>query len=195
MTCPPFLPESPYCVPGTWPEPDLDRARELIAEYVAEGNSPQVTYLSNAADPTHAEYVQQVLTSIGLEVEVEAVPNPGYGERVFAGDYQITWFAFSPAGIPNPHIYNSLSAAGRNYGQIDDPELQAAMDQGYNGATSEERIEGWQNAAQILNENFYLTFMGVFANGSILHNDVHLDYDYSASPGFYMFLGQAWLDS
>jgi peptide/nickel transport system substrate-binding protein len=194
MTCPPFLPESPYCVPGTWPEPDLDRAKELIAEYVAEGNSPQVSYLGNSSDPTHAEYVQQVLTSIGLEVEVELIPNPGYNERVFAGDYQITWFAFAPAGVPNPHVYNSLSIAGRHYGQHNDEELQAAMDQGANGATPEERVEGWQEAARILNENFYLTFMGVFPNGSILHNDVHLDYDYVAAPGYYLFLGQAWLD-
>jgi peptide/nickel transport system substrate-binding protein len=194
MTCPPFLPESPFCVPGTWPEPDLDRAKELIAEYVAEGNSPQVTYMGNADDATHAEYVQQVLTSIGLEVEVELVKNPGRSERVFAGDYQITWFAFQPAGIPNPHLCNSLSPEGRHYGQIEDPEFQAAMDRGCNGATAEERVEGWQEAARIMNENFYITFMGVFPNGSILHNDVHLEYDYAAVPGYLLFLGQAWLD-
>lgn len=192
LTCPPFFPGSPLCVEGTWPEPDLDRAKQLVAEYVAEGNSPEVTFLGLSNDPTLAEYIQQVLTSIGFDVEVDLVAGPGFTERVYSGDYQIAWYAFPATGVPNPNIYNAMSIAGGNYGRHNDEALQAAMDQGSLGETPEERRDGWREAVKIMNENFYLTFIGVFPNGAVVSNALHPDYD--ISPGAYIRWGDVWMD-
>ena len=39
LVCPPFSPNQPDCLPGVWPGPDPAGARELVEEYVNDGNA------------------------------------------------------------------------------------------------------------------------------------------------------------
>ena len=90
-----FDPASAECEPGLWAGYDLARAKELVADYAADGNSVAITLLGNTAIQGELEFIQQTLETIGLDVTINAVPAAEWLPKINAGEFDISWYATS----------------------------------------------------------------------------------------------------
>jgi peptide/nickel transport system substrate-binding protein len=124
---------------GVWTGPDLDRARDLLADARVAGTEVSVL----APDPPDIDgadrvmrYVADLLNELGFEATFEARPGPAYFERVFLTP---------PGDASHPHAYFGGWASefpratdfiepqfrcdgGANTSGFCDPALDAAMD-------------------------------------------------------------------
>ena len=87
LPCPPFKPGDAECGEGVWPKYDLVKAKALVKQYTDE-KGPLGTYslLLNSAKRDVAEFTQQILRDIGINVNITLLPVPEYVTRFIAGD-------------------------------------------------------------------------------------------------------------
>ena len=85
-------------LPGVWPEPDPARARELVQEYLDEGNSfpSDITLLTSNIRTAEAEIIQQAMGSVGIDVTIEVLPIPEYVDKQKAHGFDLVYSGVSP---------------------------------------------------------------------------------------------------
>lgn len=124
-----FVETSPfYDASATYPAPDPDAARELLADYAADTGGPaSFTIRAVAAQQILAEYIQSVMTDLGAEVEVEFLQAPQLQAAGFGGDFEA--ISLSMAFIdPVPILHEQQrTGGGRNFSRFSDPEVDAAL--------------------------------------------------------------------
>ena len=125
-------PEDPRCL-DLWPEPDLERAKQLVQEYLDDGNSldEPLDLVGGTANAPIFELVQLTLARIGIDAEIRTLPTPEYvGERR-SGNFDLIHFSATPS--PGTHqSWLRRIDIDRDYIHRgpEDPELQAAIDSG-----------------------------------------------------------------
>jgi peptide/nickel transport system substrate-binding protein len=143
---------------------DLERAKQLVAEYEAKTGGPLAfTYegADTVDDKTSQQILQQMWTEAGMQVEIVAVPQSDQIIHTVLGDYQATdWRNF---GSPDPDAdymwWHSTSVMplkeiSLNVPRLGDPELDAALDEARATTDPAKRDELYATVAARLNAGF-----------------------------------------
>jgi peptide/nickel transport system substrate-binding protein len=141
---------------------DLERAKQLVAEYEAKTGAP-LTFTYEGSDTVDDKQIQQTLqemwTEAGMKVEIVAVPQTEQIIDAVLGNYQATgWRNF---GAPDPDTdymwwhSTSIMPLGEislNVARLNDPELDAALDAARATTDRATRDELYATVAARLNE-------------------------------------------
>jgi peptide/nickel transport system substrate-binding protein len=132
----PFAPGTPGYLEDTgYPvEQDMDRAKELIAEYKAENPGPLNLSLATTQDETNltiAQFQKQWFEEAGVDsVTIDQIDQGTYINTAVLGNFQaFQWRNHSNFDLDNQYIWwNSISAApvgelALNFGRIKDPRI------------------------------------------------------------------------
>jgi peptide/nickel transport system substrate-binding protein len=130
----PFPPGDPGYVddPG-YPGYDPETAKQLVAEYEAEGNSSDVT-LSASSEPTilaRAEVIQNHLRKIGVDAKIHSVDQATLISEAIAGDYQAMLWRQHAGGNPDAqYIWWHSQPNPTNFARFNDDVIDKALEEG-----------------------------------------------------------------
>jgi peptide/nickel transport system substrate-binding protein len=184
--CPPFSASRPECEKGTWPKPNLAKAKKLMSEYLAEpGHSPDVKLLTYATQQAWSEYVQQVLNKIGLKVTLDVrAATVDYATALRAHDYQMTFAAQTPFDYAMPKAYQYVGQKGFNYPNSQNAALEAATIKARDALSPADRVAAWKEWTRELNTNFDFMWVSPIVYGYATSKDIHMP-GYSGGTTFY----------
>jgi ABC-type transport system substrate-binding protein len=99
----PYPPGNRWNTPVDYPAYDPDRARQLVEEYEAENGPAEISIMiiATGAPTDPAQYIQQQLEAIGIDVEIDGVEQVAFVQKYVSGDYQ-TVFLGSFFGAADP---------------------------------------------------------------------------------------------
>lgn len=104
------------------------------------------------------ELLQNQLQALGVDAVVESYERGLQTQMLREGDYQIAPLGWT-YGDPDVLflLYHSTQiASGLNFGKIDDPELDAALEAGRTTVVDADRMLIYHDAQRIMNENAYI---------------------------------------
>jgi peptide/nickel transport system substrate-binding protein len=152
-----FPPDFWAALPQEVRPPDVERARELMAEAgLGDGFSTTITswsqysFLSNAA-----VVLQEQLRQIGIEAELNLVENATMIDQVYVGKtYDIAVTGESAYVDPNTLILpNFRTGESGNFVNYSNPEVDELIEQGMAATEQAERAEIYQEIQRILLED------------------------------------------
>lgn len=114
-------------------EPDLEEARELIADYEAdEGDIGSITFTATneAYNQETAIFVQQSLEAVGVTVDLATVQQSELVSTAISGDFEMMPFRLYGGGIPDTNYVWWYSGGPANFPRIADPEIDRLLDEG-----------------------------------------------------------------
>jgi len=178
-------------------EPDMDEAKKLAEEAMADGFDGKITYLdSNTSAARDAgQVVKSALESIGFEVDIELLPTVTdlINRMAVERDYDIAgWGLNYREADPYSKLFTTLhSSATQTYGMPTSPEMDAALEKlqgAVDDATAQEALAEVQAA---YNESVpFLTWMP-FAELSAWADNVH---GVKGAANSIVLFDEAWMD-
>ncbi len=137
---------------------DLDKAKELLAEAgYADGFSTTIWTNDNADRVYIAEYVQQALRELNIDVEIEELEWGTYLDLTANGEHDMFILGWSTVtadadyGLYALFHSDSYGSTG-NRSFISDPELDEMLDAGRREIDLDKRLEYYSRAQEILAE-------------------------------------------
>ncbi|OLT12817.1 hypothetical protein BJF78_23420 [Pseudonocardia sp. CNS-139] len=174
----PFAPDSPYYsaeAAQRYPTYDPERARQLIAEYRADGGDPNFT-LSSANNPTRAhfgEFVQAQWAAVGLDVKLDLQDLATFSSTVVqGGNFQMTtWVSGWPSPFPN--LLQLLRTGGSgNYGKYSNPQVDALLLEAVNTTDEQKRTENYKKVQLVAGDDLAIGWYSRAYTGLITRNAV-----------------------
>jgi peptide/nickel transport system substrate-binding protein len=185
--------DSPYhsdAASQAWPQSDLEKARQLVEEYEAEGGSTSVMLKSTTARGQFGEFVQAQLAAIGLAVDVQLYDLAQYSaEVVQSGDFDLTTTVTS-FDAPYPAVERLLGTGGNaNYGKYSNPEVDALLATAASTSDETARAEAYQQVELIVNQDLAVCWISRGYIATVTQNDVQGVVRY---PNRDMFFATLW---
>lgn len=144
---------------ATASSPDLDRARELLAEAgYPDGFSVNLLVMSDAARQAIGQIYQNALGQIGVDASIEMPEFSVLLDQANAQTFDIGVFGWS--GSPDPHEYlypllhTDSRGPGGNNAYFSDPAIDALIDDGSESSVVEDRAEMYREVQQIVAGQF-----------------------------------------
>ncbi len=161
---------SPYYIDrktAGYPSPDPAKARKLAEQYQREHGQPLAFSFKVNSDPTFvtiAEYLQQTLKEVGIDMKIETGTQTANITSVIGGDYQASTFAMWSAptldkGYPFVASKPVEDGISLNYTQLYDPKLVAAMDEARATDDQATQIAAWAEAQKRMAANLDRIFL------------------------------------
>ena len=193
VSCVPFAPDSPACAEGTTNAQDLEKAKDLVKEYLDEGGSPdtELVYFQTLVD--QATYYQEQLNAIGLNVTLTAVDAATLAQRQASGDYGIFLGSTASAGFPT--VWTRYYSGGTNWGMVTYDDLDEALLRARDEIELQERNAAWQDVAEIIHDKSILFWTSPYTAAMAHNTALHLgtpDHPYKGSTMVYF--DTAWLE-
>jgi peptide/nickel transport system substrate-binding protein len=164
----PFAPETPGHLDDTgYPQQqDMDRAKELIAEYKAENPGPLNLSLATTQDETNltvAQFQKQWWEEAGVDsVTLDQIDQGNYILTALLGNFQVfQWRNHSGFDLDNQYIWwHSASAVpvgelALNFGRIKDPQIDQLLDQNRSETDPAKKQEYAEEVNRIFAEQCY----------------------------------------
>ena len=163
----PFGPESSaYVNPEEldYPEHDLDRAKELVAQFEEETGGPlSFAILSTTAPETVAlaQLVQSQAEAAGMSVTIDQVEQTELINTALGGNFQAALWRNHPGGDPGTQYvwwYSTVEAGADNFvnfSRIKNPELDRIFTEGRAETDPTARAEIYQGIAPVFAEEAY----------------------------------------
>jgi peptide/nickel transport system substrate-binding protein len=118
--------------PG-YPTFDLEAAKKLVAEYVADGHDATFT-LNASSEPTilaRAEVMQNMFSKIGISVKIHSVDQATLINEAIAGDFQaVIWRAHAGGEPDAQYLWWHSAPNPTNFARINDPVIDKALEEG-----------------------------------------------------------------
>jgi ABC-type transport system substrate-binding protein len=170
LTCPPFEEDDPECNPGLWPTYDPDRARDLIDEYAAEGNSTELRLIGNQSIQGELEFLQQTLNDIGLDVSVNPLPVAEWLPAVNAGEFDLSWYAI---GQPiKARMFYLFRSDQRNLPKAQVDAYDEAVLTARTAIDDDESLEAWRQTQQAITDDFLVAWYAPFIDGYVVRDAI-----------------------
>ncbi|GAB3125418.1 ABC transporter substrate-binding protein [Glaciibacter psychrotolerans] len=182
--CIPFGVDTAQCEPSSV-KTDVTRASKLIADYVADGNSPAIEILTNSLMTTYSEYVDQVLKSIGLASTIRSVSPSEHIPALYSGDFQLGMWQMTPFDSFYPLGYTVFSSSARNVIKQDSAPFQDALNIGVNAPTIDERNQGLRDMQSQINDQALAIWLSPLPMYMTTRNTVDLGPGYLGGMVFY----------
>lgn len=159
MASGPFAPgEIGYLEDAGFPQYDLEKAKELVAQYEEETGQPLEFTITAANDPSttkSVQFIQENAEKAGMSVSIKQVEQAALINTALGGDWQAISWRNHPGGNPDAQYVWWHSTMPTNFGGINDPELDALLDQGRAEADPAARAEIYEDINRIFGENVY----------------------------------------
>ena len=155
----PFVEGSPYFAPTGYPEPDLDKAKQLISEVRHETGHPVSITLNHTPDPSatrDAEYFQAQLQGAGMQVTLSTVQQTEIISTAVLGTFEAQlWRQFGAVHPDLNYIFWSPTNASQsgfaaNMARNTDPRMEAALLRGRRSPTSSDSAAAYQEVARLM---------------------------------------------
>lgn len=190
--CIPFPESSPACLKGSSPTPDIEKAKELVAEYVAEGNSNVIDFSAPAASD-EVSYYASAMSEIGLDVKIRIADAAAWLQDTATGNYDVIYGVNGSSGYPTQWRY--MYSGGFNWGRVVNPDLDEALLRARDELKLEDRNKAWQDVSEVVKRDSILFWQTPFASATSYSTKLHLGSDEFPYEGTLMiYLGDAWLD-
>ncbi len=130
----PFAPGAMgYLEDTDFPEHDLDKAMELVAQYEEETGSELAFTLTNNADADSQETSQlwkEMAEAAGMKVELKTVDQAREIDDAIAGNFQGDLWRNHPGGDPDLQYVWWHSGSPVNFNKFSDPEIDRLLEEG-----------------------------------------------------------------
>jgi len=193
-----FGADSPYRTPeaeAAWPAYDPEKAKALVAEYVADGGSATVQYKTTNAPNrvAFAEFLQAQMAAIGITLEVNFYDLAQYTSSVVQShDFQLAGWVGGPVDAPYPAVQNLMHTGGSaNYGEYSNPEVDAMLDQAAATTDEDERTRLYQQVGLKTNEDIAVAYYSRGYLSTVAKPEVKGVVRYLTRD---MFFAPLWLD-
>lgn len=134
-----------YVKDAGFPEHDVDKAKELIADYEERTGSQLKVTLTTTSSPEvieGAQLLQGQAEEFGVEVNLKSVDQGTIINNAISGDFQfVLWTNSHPGGDPDEQYLWWKSGSPTNFGRITDPEIDRLLDEGRVEPDREKRQE------------------------------------------------------
>lgn len=185
----PFSPDSPYYLEDNgYPEFDVEEAKRLIDEYVAEtGNEVRFSMmLTSSPEPTkRAELLQGMWAAVGATLDIEPVDPADLVARMPQGDFDMVHRTLVDFFSPQPTLSRQYEGGSPgNVNRLVDPELDAAFAAGRAATTEEDRIAAYQEVSRRMGAEVTTLFTHHGITGSVHQKNVSLG-DYFGLPSMH----------
>jgi ABC-type transport system substrate-binding protein len=147
-----------------YPEPDPERAAELVEQYEENTGEPLAFTLKAGAGPGNDDRMSLLSaqwSAVGMQPDQESVEQAGFIGQTVAGDYQAALFRNFGWADPdfNYLFWHSSTALGPgeisvNFTQTKNDELDAALEIGRGSDDPDERAEAYDDVQRILNDEY-----------------------------------------
>jgi peptide/nickel transport system substrate-binding protein len=159
MASGPFAPgEIGYLEDAGFPEYDLEEAKKYAALYEEETGQPlefTLTTANDASTVATSQFIQEQAEKAGAKVSLKQVEQAALINTALGGDWQAMSWRNHPGGNPDSQYVWWNSKMPTNFGGINDPELDALLDQGRAESDPAAREEIYQNVNKLFAENVY----------------------------------------
>ena len=159
MASGPFAPgEIGYLEDSGFPEYDLEKAQELVAQYEEETGQPlefTLTSTNEASVVATAQFIQEQAEKAGMKVSLKQVEQAALINTALGGDWQAIAWRNHPGGNPDSQYVWWNSKMPTNFSGINNPELDALLDQGRAESDPAAREEIYQDINRLFAENVY----------------------------------------
>ncbi|WP_433273322.1 ABC transporter substrate-binding protein [Pseudonocardia xinjiangensis] len=180
---------------AAYPSYDPERAKQLVAEYVAEGGSTTVVYKTTNAPNrmAFAEFLQAQMAAIGITVQPQFFDLAQYSSSVVQSrDFQLAGTVGGPVDSPYPAAQNVLRTGGnQNYGGYTNPEVDALLDRAAATTDDAERTRLYQQVQLVTNQDISMAYTSRGYLSTIAKPEVKGVVRYLTRD---MFFGTTWLD-
>lgn len=188
--CLPYPSGAPACVDGVAPTPDVDEAKRLIADYVADGGSTKVDFVAPALTD-EVEYYQRQLTEIGLDVTMQVTDVASFQQASISGDYDVLYGVTASAGYPT--VWRYISSQGVHWGKVVYPELDEALERARDALELDERNAAWRDVSTIVAEQQAFFWTAPYSAATAYRQSVHLGSDeYPLQGTLMVYFADAW---
>ncbi|MEZ5372696.1 MAG: ABC transporter substrate-binding protein [Microthrixaceae bacterium] len=130
----PFAPGNMGYLEDTgFPSFDVEQAKEHAAAYKDETGddlSFTMSYGADAATKVTAELLQSQLADAGIEMKLTSTDQAALIDQAIGGDFQLLYWRLHPGGDPDTQYVWWNSASPVNFGKINDPEIDQALEDG-----------------------------------------------------------------
>lgn len=153
----PFAPgEMGYLDDAGYPDSDPGRARELVEQWERDAGRPfEVTLMTVTGSSTAADQVQEMFEDVGIEVDRQQFEASAFIDQALAGAYDVMLVGNHPAGDPDLQQIWWRSDSPVNLGRIDDPELDALLEEGRVETDPARRTEIYEDVNRRFGEQVY----------------------------------------
>ena len=116
-----------------FPAYDLDKAKELVAQYEQETGEPlafTLTTTNDASTVATAQFIQESAEKAGMDVSLKQVEQAALINTALGGDWQAIAWRNHPGGNPDSQYVWWHSSMPTNFGGIDDPQMDELLERG-----------------------------------------------------------------
>lgn len=170
-------------------EPDLDRARELLAEAgYADGFEAELTVIgSSAFQLRQAEVEQAQLAQIGIDITLNPVDAAVSRELTGSGDFDMYQSGFGLRADPNERFTAVFTTGGGlNWANWSDEEFDSLIEEARLISDQDARAELYEQADLILAERGPVAFTILTASYDVVTENV-MGYQYDPTPSFSIY--------
>ncbi len=165
---PPGYPWYSQAIADSYPNYDLNKAKQLVQQYKAQNPGPLTINLSGPSQTRYVELMsafQSMWQAAGIEVTTTTMLQSNYTLKLVTGDYQVGLFqSFSAADPDENYPFLSTTTVGPpgqislNLARYSDPALQIYLEEGRTNPDPQTRITAYQNVNKRLVENLPYLF-------------------------------------
>ena len=181
--------DQPYPAGSKWhaeldyPEFDPDHARGIVDDYEAE-NGPiaiSIMIIATGAPTEPAQFLQQQLEAVGIDVEIDAVEQVTFVQQFVRGDYQTVYLgSFFGAADPDgsyPFITSKGAAPETliklNFARYRNPDVDAALQAQRETDDLTARQAEWQTVWQAFAEDLPYAWLAYDRGAWVTKSQVH----------------------
>jgi peptide/nickel transport system substrate-binding protein len=149
MASGPFGPgEMGYLKDAGFPTYDLDKAKELAKQYESESGQTFEFTLTHTNDPSttrSAQFIQEQAAKAGVKVNLKGIEQAQLINTALGGDFQAISWRNHPGGDPDTQYIWWYGGSPVNFGRIDDPEINALLDQARSEPDKAKRVSIYED--------------------------------------------------
>lgn len=136
------------------PDLNIERAKELMAEAGLADGFATTIITKDGPDRKLAQVVQENLTKINIEAEIQVLETSAFTDTAKKGDYKMminTWSSpVSDADYSLFFLFHPSNIGGMNFTRINDPVIEEYLDLGRNINDVDQRREAYSNLLKAL---------------------------------------------
>ena len=169
---------------------DLNRAKQLVAQYkTAHGGQFTVT-LSSSNDPTvvrNAQLVQSQWQTAGIDVKLRNADQATLINQAISGDFQAVLWRNHPGADPDTQYGWWYSGSPINFGKINDPHINHDLDDARSNTVVTARQADYQDLQRVFASQLYNLWgfyaLWTFASAPNVHGITGPDLPDGGHPG------------
>ena len=140
------------------PQPDLNRAKQLVAQYKAAHGGKFEFTMSSTNDPSVLKQVQVIASQFeraGITVHVRSFDQATLINQALAGTFEATVWRNHPGADPDTQYVWWHSGSPVNFGAINDPQIDKDLDTARSSTDPNVRRAAYEDIQRVFGKQLY----------------------------------------